>query len=224
MRRLTLLLSDAPLETVPRQLWGHPSVAGYARRRGRPPYRTLLDASVHWQAMKRLPGRERRGRPDIVHVALLLALDSPLCRGGCCRLYLHTVEDKIIEVDPSTRLPRSYQRFVGLMEQLLVEGRVPPAAERPLMRVTGLSLGEVAGSSPVIVWRGGDEVGLREAARVALESGVLVVPLAPRGSAPAAANTLPGRHLYPRGLVDAEPWTLLYHLLVAVEEEAGLLG
>jgi len=76
--------------------------------------------------MKRLGHSEKRGRPDIVHFGLLEALGSPLNKEGLLKVYVHTIEDHVVTVDPTTRLPRNYNRFVSLMEQLFQYGRVPP--------------------------------------------------------------------------------------------------
>lgn len=90
--------------------------------------------------MRKLSDSERRGRPDIVQICLLTALDSPLNREGQLKPYVHTRHDKIIEVSPETRLPRSYNRFIGLMEQLFLTGGVPP--EDPLMVLEDKNLSE----------------------------------------------------------------------------------
>lgn len=90
--------------------------------------------------MKKLSDSERRGRPDIVQICLLTALDSPLNREGQLKPYVHTRHDKIIEVSPETRLPRSYNRFIGLIEQLFLTGGVPP--EDPLMVLKDKNLSE----------------------------------------------------------------------------------
>jgi rRNA small subunit pseudouridine methyltransferase Nep1 len=75
--------------------------------------------------MKRLDDNLKRGRPDITHFCLLEALGSPLNKEGLLQTYVHTREDYVITVDPSTRLPRNYNRFIGLMEQLFQQGKVP---------------------------------------------------------------------------------------------------
>lgn len=67
----------------------------------------------------------KRGRPDIIHVCLLQALDSPLNREDRLRIYVHTANDAVINISPKLRIPRNYTRFVGLMEQLLANGQVP---------------------------------------------------------------------------------------------------
>jgi rRNA small subunit pseudouridine methyltransferase Nep1 len=69
-------------------------------------------------------------------------LESPLCKAGLLTVHLHLIDGTIIEVSPDVRLPRNYDRFTGLMEQLLERGRVPPEGE-PLLRVTGRSFKEL---------------------------------------------------------------------------------
>ncbi|MEM4699951.1 MAG: hypothetical protein QXT74_03245 [Candidatus Nezhaarchaeales archaeon] len=133
---LTFALAESALELVPEELWGHRSVRRSARRRGKRPGDVLLDLSLHYAAARRLQGWERRGRPDIVHTTLLYVLSTPLCRRGLLRVYVHTVADLVIEVRPDTRIPKNFNRFVGLMEQLLKNGRVPLEGEA-LMRVAG---------------------------------------------------------------------------------------
>jgi len=122
---LTLILAEAALETVPRALWRHPAIRSYSRRRKKLPQYLLLDRSYHHAAMKRLAENEKRGRPDIVHFALLEALGSPLNKEHLLQTYVHTMKNYTITVNPETRLPKNYDRFVGLIEQLFDVGRVP---------------------------------------------------------------------------------------------------
>jgi len=126
---LILILAESALETVPKRLWTHPSVQRYSKLRRRHPRFVLLDRSFHHTAMKTLQQSEKRGRPDIVHFALLEALGSPLNKEGLLQVYTHTFNDYVIAVNPQTRLPRNYGRFVSLIEQLFEYGRVPP--QRP---------------------------------------------------------------------------------------------
>lgn len=140
---LHLILLESALELVPREIIGHPAVLKNARRRKKKPTETLLDVSLHYHAMKNLPDREKRGRPDIVHVSLLNALESPLNKEGKLRIYVHTYDGHIIFIKPETRIPRNYNRFIGLMEQLLTKGRVPPDAEDPLIYVKTITLEEL---------------------------------------------------------------------------------
>ncbi len=123
---LTLVLVESALETVPEKLWKHPSVIKHAKKWQTEPRFILLDRSFHHSAMKTLEQNEKRGRPDIAHFALLEALGSPLNREGLLRTYVHTFNDFVISVSSETRLPRNYDRFVGLIQQLFQSGRVPP--------------------------------------------------------------------------------------------------
>ena len=135
-----MLFAEAGLELVPKEIWRHPSVRASAERRGKRPGEMLLDISLHYHAAKRLRDFRKRGRPDIVHFCLLMALGSPLCKSGMLEPWVHTYGGAIIKVDREVRLPRNYNRFVGLIEQLLQEGRVPPGSESPLLEVVGRGL------------------------------------------------------------------------------------
>jgi rRNA small subunit pseudouridine methyltransferase Nep1 len=88
--------------------------------------------------MRKLQDADRRGRPDIVHICLVLALDAPLNREGLLRTYVHTRHNKLITIDPSTRLPKMSYRFEGLLEHLFLTGAAPP--ENPLLRLEDSSL------------------------------------------------------------------------------------
>jgi len=140
---LHLILADSELEQVPREITSHCVIQRLAHRRGRRPTELLLNSSLHFPAMRKLPDADRRGRPDIVHVCLLLALDTPLNREGLLRIYVHTRHDKLITVDPSVHLPRMYYRFEGLMEHLFLTGAAPP--ENPLLRLEDASLRDLLG-------------------------------------------------------------------------------
>jgi len=126
---LILTLAESALETIPRSLWSHPAVKRHSKRRGKSPQFILLDRSYHHSAMRKLKESEKRGRPDIVHFALLEALGSPLNKEGLLRVYVHTINDYVITVNPQARLPRNYNRFAGLLEQLFELGRVPSAGQ-----------------------------------------------------------------------------------------------
>lgn len=131
---MILVLAEAALELVPRELWRHPAVVKDARRRGKEPGRILLDRARHHTAMATLRSSERRGRPDIVHMCMLAFQYSLLNAAGKGSMFVHAINDVVIKIRPDTRPPKNYYNFVGLMEQLLAEGRVPPRGD-PLMVV-----------------------------------------------------------------------------------------
>jgi rRNA small subunit pseudouridine methyltransferase Nep1 len=134
---LHLILADAEIEPIPPELWEERGIRSYAKRRGKEPGRCLLDSNLHHFAMKDLPDFKRRGRPDIVHVSLLVLLGSILNREGHLKVYVHTRNDEVIYVKPETRLPRSYNRFVGLLEKLY------EVREDLFLRLRDLSLGQL---------------------------------------------------------------------------------
>ncbi len=123
------MLAEAALETVPENLWSHPAVRRHSKRHGKPPGHLLLDRSLHHSAMRRLGENEKRGRPDITHFVLLEALGSPLNKEGLLQVYVHTNQGYAITVNPKARLPRNYNRFIGLIEQLFQLGKVPSEGE-----------------------------------------------------------------------------------------------
>lgn len=131
---LTLILAESALETIPKSLWKHPSIIRYTEKRSKSPELILLDRSYHHTAMKTLRDSEKRGRPDIVHFALLEALGSPLNKERLLQVHVHTFSDYVITVAPETRLPRNYNRFIGLMEQLFEFKKIPPTGN-PLLTV-----------------------------------------------------------------------------------------
>jgi len=135
---LNLILADSELEQVPKEIAGHKTIRWQAQKRGRKPIELILNSSHHHRAMISLLDRDRRGRPDIVHSCLLQILDSPLNKEGQVRTYVHTRKNKVIKVDLTTNLPRMYNRFEGLIEQLFLSGAVPP--EKPLLTLESMTL------------------------------------------------------------------------------------
>lgn len=134
IRMLTLAIVESALETVPKEISNHPDVLREARIKKKRPTELILDSGKHYRAMKRLRDPEKRGRPDIVHFCLLLSLDSPVNKRGALRVIIHTLDDKIIYVNPKLRLPRTYGRFCGLMEKLFKEEEIKADGE-PLLRI-----------------------------------------------------------------------------------------
>ncbi|MFN3268752.1 MAG: 16S rRNA methyltransferase [Zestosphaera sp.] len=135
MSLVKIVIAEASLELVPREICNHAAVIKSAKLRNKKPTEILLDKSVHYHAMKNLPDSMKRGRPDIVHVTLLEMLSSPLNMEGKLQVFVHTYGDYVIEVNPEIRIPRNYNRFVSLIEQLFREGVVPPEARKPLLRI-----------------------------------------------------------------------------------------
>jgi Uncharacterized conserved protein, COG1756 len=121
---LTLVVVDAELELVPPEMLDDYSIRIQAKKRKKPAKRMILDSNFMHGAIERaFPGEStRRGRPDIIFHLLQVALESILSKRGQLAVIIHTRNDIIISVNPRTRLPKSYNRFVGLMEDLFEKG------------------------------------------------------------------------------------------------------
>lgn len=75
----------------------------------------LLNPDEHGHILRK-HGRELGNcRPDITHQCLLMLFDSPLNRAGLLQVYIHTENNVLIEINPQTRIPRTFKRFAGLM-------------------------------------------------------------------------------------------------------------
>lgn len=146
---LSLILAEAAVEIVPEPIRDHPAVASSSRRLNRRPGRTLLDVSLHHAAMGRLDDAGRRGRPDIAHSALLSATGTPLYAAGGLDVYVHTARGVAIRVGLGARLPKSQQRFAGLLGDVLAGRRGASSADgadgRPLLEAEPMSLERLVG-------------------------------------------------------------------------------
>jgi rRNA small subunit pseudouridine methyltransferase Nep1 len=132
---LTLALVESALQLVPQQIQSHPQIRRYAERRSKHASEILLDRAFHDAAMRKLAQVgysipvEKMGRPDIVHNTLLQVLETPLNWESQLRVLVHTQGDDLIRINPKVRLPKNYIRFVGLIEQLFAEKKVPSVNE-----------------------------------------------------------------------------------------------
>jgi rRNA small subunit pseudouridine methyltransferase Nep1 len=142
---LHIILLDCAIELVPRYLTAAKQIQKHAARRKKKPNQLLLDQSIHGQEMTKLTNHLRRGRPDITFLSLLTLLETPLCKEGLLRIHLHLQDGRIVEISPEVRLPRNYDRFVGLIEQLLEKGQVP-ANDTPLLKIIPQNLQELISS------------------------------------------------------------------------------
>lgn len=79
----------------------------------------LLNCDKHKQQIIKYKKDPSECRPDILHQCLLMLFDSPLNRANLLQVYVHTQKKVLIEINPQTRIPRTFDRFCGLMVQLL---------------------------------------------------------------------------------------------------------
>ena len=171
-------MADSELELVPKEIVRTPAILKSAQMRRKDASGVLLDSSNHFASMKGLKEWQRRGRPDIVHFCLLLALDSQLNREGGLKVVVHTRNDEVIEFASETRLPRIYGRFTGLMEDLFKKGKIVSPEGRTLMRLkrkTLLKLLEETGVEPIVFDESGEKLGITELAKLLTSNDACVV-------------------------------------------------
>jgi len=116
-----LILAESGLELVPDNLQKHVSVVSHAQKLRKDPSKILLDNSWHFAAMKGIKDEIKRGRPDLVHFCILEATTIPLYKKNKIKIYIHTIDDKVIYFGDNVNIPKSYYRFEGLMEKLFLE-------------------------------------------------------------------------------------------------------
>ncbi|KAG8184692.1 hypothetical protein JTE90_013085 [Oedothorax gibbosus] len=118
-KRLIIILEKANLETV---------------KNGK--NHELLNSEDHLGLLKKRGDGTTLCRPDITHQCLLMLFDSPLNRAGLLQVYIHTERNVLIEINPQTRIPRTFKRFAGLMVQLLFKYTIRSSAgSHRLMKV-----------------------------------------------------------------------------------------
>ncbi|WP_048811246.1 16S rRNA methyltransferase [Thermococcus gammatolerans] len=219
---LHLVIADSELELVPESIADHPAVVNYARRRGKKPEEVILEGSYHHSALRKLEDGERRGRPDIVHICLLNALESIANKEGKLRVYVHTRNDEVIYVKPETRLPRNYNRFLGLMESLFKNGVVPK--DLALLRIEEKTLNElveeIAPDEVFVMHEEGELIKPRDFGRVLaeLENPLVIIGGFPHGD---FRSKVEGRKvsLYREPLM---AWTIVNEVLVNFESAIGV--
>ncbi|MGQ9479132.1 MAG: 16S rRNA methyltransferase [Thermoproteota archaeon] len=166
--RYLICFFDSSLELVPPQYASHPQVVSNARKRGKKPYKTMLERSRHHRLLLKLENGEKRGRPDILHTCLKIVSDSPVYKRGLMDVLIHTVDNKWIVFKDRIRIPVTYDNFICLMEKLLWDGRILDPGGRLLMEVTSMeSISKIlAGfSRKILMTHAGRMVELREYVR-----------------------------------------------------------
>ena len=216
-----IALVDSELETVPQELWGHQSVLKQARRRGKKPGNILLDSNFHHAAIKKyFPGEEnRRGRPDIVQYFLLNTLESPLNLSGNLKVYVHTRENKVIFFDPSTRIPKSYNRFIGLMEDLFHNHYVP-SSNKPLLSIFDMDINgliqKIKPSKIVVLNEKGNKIKIDE---IIEDNMFFLIGGFPSGDFISNLNSFLNISIYHLPL---PAWVVAYELVTSMEKFLGI--
>jgi rRNA small subunit pseudouridine methyltransferase Nep1 len=121
---LSLVIAESALELVPLDLQIHNSIIASARKFDKKTSEVLLDTSWHFAATRGIKNETKRGRPDLVHFCLLEACSIPLYFENKLKVFVHTIDDRVIFVGQNVRLPRSYHRFAGLVEKLYLSKKI----------------------------------------------------------------------------------------------------
>ncbi len=128
MHMLNLVIADAELETIPSEMINDPVVRRFAKNRNKKVEDMILDSNyLHTSIDKYFPSMsKRRGRPDIIYILLQVTQESILNRKNMLRTYIHTRNNLVININPLTRIPKSYNRFIGLFEDLFRKKTIGP--------------------------------------------------------------------------------------------------
>ncbi|CAD8154912.1 unnamed protein product [Paramecium octaurelia] len=87
--------------------------------------KVLLNFEDHSHFITKRLGRNPEDfRPDIVHQSLLTLLDSPLNKAGLMKVLIRTEDNRLIEINPITKIPRTFKRFSGMMAKLLETAKI----------------------------------------------------------------------------------------------------
>ena len=137
-----MILAESALELVPKGMQAHNSVVAYSKKMRKNPSNILLDVSWHFAAMKGIKNEIKRGRPDLVHLCLLECCTIPLYFEKKLQVYVHTIEDKVIFIGDNVRLPKSFHRFIGLIEKLYLEKKIEQYGKK-LLEIRNMTFGEL---------------------------------------------------------------------------------
>lgn len=145
---LTILLVDAELELIPKEMWDDHSIIKLAKLRKKPVREIILDSNYMHTAIDRYynGGSRRMGRPDIIYNFLQVCMESILNKKGELKIYIHTKGDKIISFNPEIKLPKSYNRFIGLIEDLYKKKEIKSEG-KTLMKISDGTFQDLLGTA-----------------------------------------------------------------------------
>ena len=107
----------------------------------------LLNCDEHYRIIKSMKKKLDEFRPDIIHQCLLDLFDSPLNKVGLLQVYIHTNKNILIEINPKTRIPRTFKRFSGLFTQLLLKNEIKTDTNETLLKVMNSNIEDVVGKN-----------------------------------------------------------------------------
>ncbi|MEM2928764.1 MAG: 16S rRNA methyltransferase [Nitrososphaerota archaeon] len=224
IEKVFLIFAESALEIVPMEIWNHPAIVSSAKKRKKKPSEILLDRSYHHNAMKNLKESYKRGRPDIIHFCLLEALGSILCKIKKLEVYVHTIDDYVIYVNPETRLPRVYNRFLGLIEQLYNIKEIK-ANDKILLKIEKKNLSQIINEIKPDKIFGMDEKGYfispKKFSEIVLECSkpAIIIGAFPKGEYSNNTKSIIGENIYSIYPESLETWIITSRILSALENE-----
>lgn len=96
----------------------------------------IINCDDHYKIIKSMKKKLDEFRPDIIHQCLLNLFDSPLNKVGLLKVYIHTSKNILIEINPKTRMPRTFKRFSGLFTQLLLKNEIKASDTNEILMKT----------------------------------------------------------------------------------------
>lgn len=220
-------LVEASLETIPEDLRNTEKARRLSRRMRVPPEYLILDRSLFHEEMKLLGIESKRGRPDIVFMFLQATQYSPLNARGVLRVFVHTLNDEVIEVDPAARLPKNYYQFVNLLQHLYMNGRVPRRG-RPLLKLKKNKtlrehLEELGVREPVLLHERGEPVDCRWLGERTFPRSCLLVGGFPHGDFSPATEALAKHKVSLFGGAPLDAWIVADRIVCCLESSLGLI-
>ncbi len=120
--KLNVIFLEAGVNVIPVKYRSHPEHVAFKKKFTGKHSPILLDKNFHVNVTKKLG--EKRGRLDLVHRALLTALDHPiktLMTPDDFKVIVHSSDDFVLEFMSWTRIPRHYWRFYHLINKIVHE-------------------------------------------------------------------------------------------------------
>lgn len=145
--KILIILFDSALELIPEPFRDNPLIQKEWNYNVKKKHRgILLDGAIHRSIVNTLQNSEKRGRPDIIHQSLMNICYSPLFKERKIKLVIHTLNNICINVPSDWRVPVNYNRFCGLISQLLLNSRVPISGT-PILSTFVSSLDQLIGKN-----------------------------------------------------------------------------
>ena len=140
---IKVIFFESALELIPEARRNHPTIRKKWKENIKKKNRgIILDKAIHNPLMSGLEDIEKRGRPDIIYYSILNLIYSPIVQKNDVEIIVHTYTDHCIFIPSNWRIPVNFNRFTGLMSQLLYKKRIPLEGDA-ILTVSKCSLGKL---------------------------------------------------------------------------------